>query len=345
MSGFGNNFSDQDTNPFSDPAVMQAAKSSAAGSTLEEYNPFAETAKLPPPPQGGVNPSQYKANYSSNQPAVMTPTPEPPPPYSQSAEQRITTDELQRRQEELEKKAAELQRKEEELRNASYNAPRANNWPPLPSKFCVGPCFYQDINLEIPLEFQKLVRTMYYLWLFHACVLVLNVLGALSLLIMDAQFSTFFLALLFLVLFTPFSYICWFRPIYKAFRSDSSFNFFLFFFIFFFQCITTGLLAVGIPGAGACGWMSGSDAVKKNTAVGILCFITASAFTLLLVAYVYMLIKVHRIYRNTGASFAKAQQEFTTGVLRHEHVQNAAANVASAAVRQQMSNTTGGNRY
>jgi hypothetical protein len=45
--------------------------------------------------------------------------------------------------------------------------------------------------------------------------------------------------------------------------------------------------------------------------------------------------QVHRIYRSSGASFAKAQQEFTTGVMRNEHVQGAAANIASEAIRSQ----------
>jgi len=52
--------------------------------------------------------------------------------------------------------------------------------------------------------------------------------------------------------------------------------------------------------------------------------------------------QIHRIYRSTGASFAKAQQEFTTEFLRNEHVQNAASNAAAATIRAQMSSS---NRY
>lgn len=56
--------------------------------------------------------------------------------------------------------------KAEKLHDLFFSfAARANNWPPLPESFCVGPCFYQDIAVDIPLEFQKLVKTMYYLWI------------------------------------------------------------------------------------------------------------------------------------------------------------------------------------
>jgi len=41
-------------------------------------------------------------------------------------------------------------------------------------------------------------------------------------------------SLLWLVIFSPCS-MCWYIPAYRAFKSDSSFNFFIFFFIFFFQ--------------------------------------------------------------------------------------------------------------
>jgi len=73
-----------------------------------------------------------------------------------------------------------------------------------------------------------------------------NILGG----IMLKNFTIIGVGILYTFLFTPFSYLCWFRPAYKAFRSDSSFNFMVFFFIFFFQFVVTTIHAIGIPGAG-----------------------------------------------------------------------------------------------
>ena len=57
-------------------------------------------------------------------------------------------------------------------------------------------------------------------------------------------------------------------------------------------------------------------------------------------------LQVHRIYRSTGASFAKAQQEFATGVMKNEAVQSAASNAGQAAVRGAVSQYgTGANKY
>ncbi|MPC47450.1 Secretory carrier-associated membrane protein 3 [Portunus trituberculatus] len=57
------------------------------------------------------------------------------------------------------------------------NITRQDNWPPLPSICPVGPCFYQDINVDIPLEFQKIVRMLYYLWM---CIGVLSGLTSIN---------------------------------------------------------------------------------------------------------------------------------------------------------------------
>lgn len=55
--------------------------------------------------------------------------------------------------------------------------------------------------------------------------------------------------------------------------------------------------------------------------------------------------KVHSIYRSSGASFEKAQQEFTKEFLGNQHVRNAASNVAAATIRAQMGGNQQSNRY
>ncbi|XP_076042691.1 secretory carrier membrane protein isoform X3 [Oratosquilla oratoria] len=338
MSGFDDNpFAD----PFAEPSIQQATQNSTTNAgSLDDYNPF---GGKPAP----VNPPQYvqpTAPASNSQPAVMNPTPTtaaPPPPYTQTSQQQVTNAEFQRRQEELERKAQELARKEEELKNAGQYHARQNNWPPLPAVCPVGPCFYQDISVDIPLEFQKIVRMLYYLWMFHALMLFLNVLGGLAMFISFGDGATFGLAILYFLLFTPFSYVCWFRPVYKAFRSDSSFNFMVFFFVFFFQMVISIIDAIGFPSMGSCGWVAVGTAFKNNSiALGIFMVLLAIASSALAAAMAFSLIWVHRIYRSTGASFAKAHAEFTQGVMRNEHVQQAAASAASAAMRSQFQTAT-----
>ncbi|KAL7640570.1 UNVERIFIED_CONTAM: hypothetical protein RMT77_008845 [Armadillidium vulgare] len=330
MSEFDDNpFAD----PFAEPSIQQATQqTSTAASSLADYDPFsaAPTAK----------PAVNNATPQPQQPAVVTPTTMPsdaPPAYTQSAQQQINVADYQRRQEELERKAQELSRREAELRSVS--GARENNWPPLPSSFPIQSCFYQDINVDIPLEFQKIVRMLYYLWMFHVLMLVVNVLGGLALFISLGDGGTFGLAVLYLILFSPLSYVCWFRPIYKAFRSDSSINFMVFFFVFFFQLLICIAQAVGIPSIGACGFMYGIRLIVGPTTAGlvdgILCILIGVGWASLACADMLFLAQVHRIYRSTGASMAKAQAEFAQGVLKNEHVQSAASNVASAAVRNQ----------
>ncbi|WAR00607.1 SCAM1-like protein [Mya arenaria] len=361
-------------------------------------------------------------------PAIMQPSSDAPPPYTQSSAQRIDTSELERRQQELEKKAEELARKEQEMKNMQFQD-RQNNWPPLPGWFPVGPCFYQDFSVDIPLEFQRTVKIIYYIWMFYAFTLFLNFMGSMAYFIVDSNGGpTFGLSILWFILFTPCSFICWYRPVYKAFRSDSSFNFFVFFFIFFFQFCVCVLMCLGITdfsvgiigglrvvgqnvvvglimilvgiffgalatlmlvllckvtveigwinglrtigkhlGAGIfmlivafflsvisgvkmfIGWINSLKTIGGNLAAGLVMLVVSLFFTITAVVSIVMLIKVHRIYRSTGASFAKAQQEFATGVMKNEAVQqgvsNAASSAAQGAVRGAASQYGTGGKY
>jgi len=195
-------------------------------------------------------------------------------------------------------------------------------------------------------EFQRIVRYLYHAWMLHAGLLLANfVIYLISLLALIHGFKELFASLIFVFIFIPASYICWFRPAYKAFKSDSSFNFMVFFFVFFAQFITTVAFCIFVPGV--CGIVDGINQIKRGGAgpiiVGILILLVGIGFLASAVIQFLLLMRVHSIYRSTGASFAKAQQEFASGVMRNEHVQGAATNIASEAIRAQMSsgNNTG----
>ncbi|XP_065267616.1 secretory carrier-associated membrane protein 2 [Emys orbicularis] len=314
-----------DVNPFQDPSVTQLTHANQGG--LDEFNPFSENSRL----TNGAQTVPATQPAGPSQPAVLQPSVEPTPQAVASAAQAG----LLQQQEELERKAAELERKERELQNnaAAFN-PRQNNWPPFPKKCPIKPCFYQDFSADIPADYQRICKMLYYLWMFHSVTLLLNLLACLAWFTDSPQRGVDFgLSILWFILFTPCAFLCWYRPIYKAFRSDSSFSFFVFFFIFFCQIAIYIVQAVGIPGWGDSGWIAALDETRKNWAVAIIMMVVAAFFTLCAVLSLFLLKRVHSLYRRTGASFQRAQEEFSQGILTNRNFQNAAAGAASSAAQ------------
>lgn len=228
-----------------DPAIQQVAQTTTSQQRgLEDYNPFDEeqgtTANkgVGGPGTGAAVPAAAAATSAVSQSRVgvgltgnMAGSSQMPPQFD--------LDEFHRRQRELDQKAAELDRREREMNLAGGGAVRLNNWPPLPEKCCFQPCFYHDIEQEIRIEFQKTVRQLYYVWILYAAVLFLNVIGTFIVMLKEGDIKPFVSAVIFAFLFTPASFMCWYRPAYKAFKSDSSFDFMVFFFIFFCQTVVT----------------------------------------------------------------------------------------------------------
>ncbi|XP_018414444.1 PREDICTED: secretory carrier-associated membrane protein 2 isoform X1 [Nanorana parkeri] len=325
MAGFDTNpFADPvDVNPFQDPSVTQITATSQGN--IEEFNPFTESSRLTTNqktvPVQPVMPSQ---------PAVLQPSIEPSPQAVAMAAQAG----LLQQQEELDRKAAEIERKEKEMRNVNINL-RQNNWPPLPPNCPIKPCFYQDFSADIPADYQRTCKMLYYLWMFHGITLFLNLLACLAYFTSNTESGgvDFGLSILWFVLFTPCAFLCWFRPIYKAFRTDSSFNFFLFFLIFACQIVIYIIQAVGIPHWGDSGWIMALTMINTNVAVAVIMMVVATFFTVSAVFSLFMLKKVHSMYRRTGASFQRAQEEFSQGILSNRNVQNAATGAATAAAR------------
>ncbi|CAH3176526.1 unnamed protein product, partial [Porites evermanni] len=68
------------------------------------------------------------------------------------------------RSSQLTRKAAELQRKEQELQRMQFGGYRENNFPPLPSKCPYKPCFFHDISIDIPIQYQRTCKLLFYRW-------------------------------------------------------------------------------------------------------------------------------------------------------------------------------------
>ena len=87
----------------------------------------------------------------------------------------------------------------------------------------------------------------------HAGVYMANLFGAFCYLFSGLDDGTVIgCSLVWAAALIPLSFLCWFRPAYKAFRSDSSFNFMVFFLIFFGQFCFSCLMALGLKTMG--GW-------------------------------------------------------------------------------------------
>ncbi|KAF7652287.1 hypothetical protein LDENG_00098780 [Lucifuga dentata] len=325
MSGFDDNpFAEPvNSNPFNDPAVTQVTNSNIE--PVDQYNPF------PAHPSNNIAAHTIPASTTPYQPAVLQPSSEPSPKAAAAAAQAN----LLKQQEELERKAAELDRREQELTSRG-SAGKENNWPPLPKSFPIKPCFYQDFSEEIPPESQRVCKMIYYLWMFSCVTLFLNMLACLAYFTTDASAHgmDFGLSILWFILFSPCSFLCWYRPIYKAFKTDSSFSFFFFFFVFFCQVVIFIIQAVGIPKWGNSGWITAFAAISsKQKAVGIIMMVVAAFFTVCAILSIILLKMVHSKYRNTGASFQKAQQEFSQGVFTSKTFQTAATTAASSTAQ------------
>uniref|UniRef100_A0A1D5QKH3 Secretory carrier-associated membrane protein n=5 Tax=Macaca TaxID=9539 RepID=A0A1D5QKH3_MACMU len=162
-------------------------------------------------------------------------------------------------------------------------AEKVNNFPPLPKFIPLKPCFYQDFEADIPPQHLSMTKRLYYLWMLNSVTLAVNLVGCLAWLIGGGGATNFGLAFLWLILFTPCSYVCWFRPIYKAFKTDSSFSFMAFFFTFMAQLVISIIQAVGIPGWGVCGWIATISFFGTNIGSAVVMLIPTVMFTVMAV--------------------------------------------------------------
>lgn len=129
----------------------------------------------------------------------------------------------------------------------------------------------------------------------YAIVMAANVLGGFILMFHDGSVSFFLMSIIYACMFTPASFLCWYRPAYKAFRTDSSFNFMVFFFVFFFQMIMLIVQTIGINGSGYCGFITAISQFNGSPSgiiVGLFMLVVAISFAACTAGNLMLLTKV-----------------------------------------------------
>ncbi|CAA3026258.1 secretory carrier-associated membrane 2-like [Olea europaea subsp. europaea] len=215
----------------------------------DEVNPFAEAgAKGKASGQsrfGGG--SFFTSNTGSVPPATNSRlSPLPPEPadfYNPTASVDIPLDsaaDLKKKERELQAKEAELRKREQDVKRKEEAAARAGivleekNWPPF------FPIIHHDIANEIPIHLQKMQYVAFTTFLGLIACLLWNVIAVTTAWIKEGDPKIWFLAIIYFIAGVPGAYVLWYRPLYRAFRTESAMKygwFFLFYLLHIAFCV------------------------------------------------------------------------------------------------------------
>lgn len=265
-----------DSNPFADPAVQAGLNSHAH----EEYDAAsfkgASTYDLP---------DQQAASASGN------------------ADMQARLADLQRREQELAARETALKQKQEHIRKHGRN-----NWPPGPF-----PLLFHSIEDEIPQAHQATMTTIYRIWMFLILTLIVNLVGAILLLVSGASNggSDLGAAIMYVPVIGALSFLLWYRPVYNAYAKEYSFFFYAFFLFGAFHVAFCAYMFIGIPSSGSAGLINLiSRFTGGHIVAGVFCALATAGWAMEGLAFLWMYKNVWaHSHGEQGHSFAQAKQE------------------------------------
>ncbi|XP_027339594.1 secretory carrier-associated membrane protein isoform X4 [Abrus precatorius] len=279
-----NPFDEEEVNPFSNPGSVAPATNSRLAPLNPEpadYNYFGATVDIP------LDPSTV---------CIIN----------------LAEVDLKKKEKELQAKEAELRRREQEVRRKEEAAARAGivleekNWPPF------FPIIHHDIANEIPIHLQRLQYVAFTSLLGLVLCLTWNTVSVTAAWIKGEGVKIWFLSIIYFIAGVPGAYVLWYRPLYRAFRTDSAFKFgwfFLFYLLHLGFCI---LAAVAPPivfkGKSLTGILAAIDVVGDHAVVGIFYFIGFGLFCL-------ETLQVYMYFRGSGKA-AEMKREAARSAMR-----------------------------
>lgn len=267
--------------------------------------------------------------YDKSVPQVNTISPLPHEPVfsGSTAAKDATVDiplggakELKKKENELKAKEEELRKKEQELKRREEAAAKAGiliedkNWPPF------IPILHHDIARDIPSHTQQLQYQAYGSWLGILLCLFWNfICTTVAWIAGPGDVQIWLLGVIFVLAGYPLSYFLWYRPLYRAMRSDSALKFGWF---FIFYCLHIGfvvLAAIAPPiffrGKSLAGLWPALSLFGENALVAIFYVVGFVLFTLEALLSIWVLKEVYDYFRGSGKA-AQLRREAAAGAFR-----------------------------
>ncbi|KAK4759000.1 hypothetical protein SAY87_020301 [Trapa incisa] len=328
MSRFDPNpFDEEEVNPFSD----QAGKGKGSGQPNYGSGAF------------------YMTNPGSVPAATSRLSPLPPEPYDRGATIDIpleSSKELKSKEKELQAKEAELKKREQELKRKEDAIARAGvvieekNWPPF------FPLIHHDIANEIPIHLQRVQYVAFTTYLGLVLCLLWNVVAVTTawikgegrtcnicivklidccMVILSNYVNIclvgptiWFLAIIYFISGVPGAYVLWYRPLYRAMRTDSALKFGWFFMFYLLHIGFVIFASVAPPiifkGKSLTGILPAIDVLGNHALVGIFYFVGFGMFCLESLLSIWVIQQVYMYFRGSGKA-AQMKQEAARGTM------------------------------
>ncbi|CAN1284250.1 Secretory carrier-associated membrane protein 3 [Linum perenne] len=276
-----------DPNPFDEEEVNPFSKAPASKSRL---------SSLPPEPAG----------FGYNHGATVD------IPIDSSTDLRKKEIELQNKEAELRRREQDVKRREEAASNAGIQLEQ-KNWPPF------FPIIHHDIANEIPIHLQRIQYVafstflgMRYIYFFSICLLQFVTIACVGV-------KIWFLAIIYFISGVPGGYFLWYRPLYRAFRTDSALKFGWFFFFYLIHIGFCIVAAVAPPiffkGKSLTGVLAAIDVIGDSLLVGIFYFVGFGLFCVEIILSIWVLQQVYMYFRGSGKA-AEVSRDAARGAVR-----------------------------
>ncbi|WMV49070.1 hypothetical protein MTR67_042455 [Solanum verrucosum] len=202
---------------------------------------------------------------------------------------------LKKKEKELQAKEADLKRREQDVRRREEALAGAGvviehrNWPPF------LPIIHHDIANEIPIHLQKMQYVAFTTLLGLAGCMVWNIMATTCVWIKGGDVGAWFFSLVYF-LGIPSAYFLWYRPLYRAMRTDSVLNFGWFFFCYAVNTHSSSLSFLFFALES-----HSSTSIRLQAAIhDIIFFIGAGLFALESVISIWVIQQVFSYFRGSG---------------------------------------------